>query len=50
MRSPAHVIFQTWDPYPTRGLPETSPTALSCLVSFYFSPQAQVSPAITRSQ
>jgi hypothetical protein len=44
---PAQVIFQTWDPYPTHVLPETSPTSLSYLVDFYFSPQAQLSPAIT---
>jgi hypothetical protein len=44
---PAQVIFQTWDPYPTHVLPETSPTSLSYLVDFYFSPQAQLSAAIT---
>ena len=42
---PAHVIFQTWNPYPTHVLPETSPLALSHLVDFYFSPKAFASPA-----
>jgi hypothetical protein len=38
---PAQVLFQTWDPYSTHALPETSPPALTYLVDFYFSPQAQ---------
>jgi hypothetical protein len=42
---PDHVIFQTWNAFPTHALPETSPTAQSYLVDFYFSPQAQLSPA-----
>jgi hypothetical protein len=41
---PEQVLFQTWNPYPTHALPETSPTAQTHLVDFYFSPQAQLSP------
>ena len=41
---PAQVLIDTWDPYPTYALPETSPTAMSYLVDFYFSPQALLSP------
>src|SRR5208282_2637064 len=41
---PAQVLIDTWDPYPVSALPESSPTAMSYLVDFYFSPAAQLSP------
>jgi Domain of unknown function (DUF4214) len=47
---PAQIIFQTWNAYPTRVLPETSPTALSYLVDFYFSPRARLSPVQSLSK
>ena len=43
---PNHVIFQTWYPYPTAILPETSTTAFSSLVNYYFSPYATQTPPV----
>jgi uncharacterized protein (TIGR03437 family) len=34
-RAPAHVIFQSWEPYPTHLLPETDPTAFTYLINRY---------------
>lgn len=31
-----HLVFATWQRYPTHNLPETSPTAFMHLVDFYF--------------
>jgi hypothetical protein len=39
------VLIDTWNIYPTDALPETSPTAMTYLVDFYFSPEAHLSPA-----
>jgi hypothetical protein len=33
---PSQAVFQTWDQYPSRVLPETSPTSLTYLVGYYF--------------
>ena len=43
---PEQVNFASWDPYPTHNLPESSPTALTHLVNFYFSPQARSAPDV----
>lgn len=33
---PAQVVFETWDPYPTKALPESSPTSHTYLIDYYF--------------
>jgi len=33
---PDQVIFQSWDKYPARSLPETDPDALTSLINYYF--------------
>lgn len=30
-----HVLFETWDKYPTRSLPETDPDTIGSLIAFY---------------
>ncbi len=34
---PSQAVFQTWDQFPSRVLPETSPTSLTYLINQYFS-------------
>jgi hypothetical protein len=33
---PDQVVFQSWDKFPARSLPDTDPNALASLVNFYF--------------
>jgi hypothetical protein len=33
---PEQVIFQSWDKFPARSLPDTDPNALASLINFYF--------------
>jgi hypothetical protein len=33
---PDQIIFQTWDKFPARSLPDTDPGALASLINFYF--------------
>ena len=44
---PAQNVFQTWDPYPTHVLPETSPTTMTFLVKTFFEGLPQPSPALS---
>jgi len=36
LRAPDQIIIQSWKPYPTHVLPESSPFALTHLVNYYF--------------
>jgi hypothetical protein len=36
MDAPDHLVFSTWNVYPTRNLPETSPEAFTHLIDYYF--------------
>jgi len=38
---PDHVIFQSWQAYPTHAMPDTATDTLSGLVNYYFSPPVQ---------
>jgi hypothetical protein len=33
-----HLLFESWDKFPTRTLPQTDPNALSSLIEFQMRP------------
>ncbi len=48
--APAHNIFQSWDPYPTHDLSETSPTALTYVANSFFQMQGSYAQAAQAAQ
>lgn len=41
---PTHIVFQNWLPYPSTVMPESSTTAYTYLVNYYFSSYATQAP------
>ena len=47
---PDHVLFQSWDPYPTHVLPESDPTTFTHLIDTYFRTRTAVSAALSAGE
>lgn len=47
---PDHVIFQSWEPYPTHVLPESDPTTFTYLIDTYFRTRTGLSASVAAGE